>query len=341
MDGGRAVRAQAAAAKIVRPDSRTLTAAAEHLRTGQLVAFPTETVYGLGGDASNQRAVAAIYRAKGRPPANPLIVHAANRSAAERLARFDRRAARLADRFWPGALTLVLPRAEGCGAVERVSAGLATIAVRVPAHPVALALLNGAGVPLAAPSANRSGRVSATTAQHAAENLGADVAMVLDGGACPIGIESTVVGLADGAAVLFRPGAIDREAIETVVGPLDGPGISTRGAAGLPAPGMMDRHYAPSLPLRLEAREVGPGEALLAFGPYPLRGAAAERNLSPNGDLREAAVNLFRMVSELDRPEYRAIAVMPIPDHALGAAINDRLRRAARAVVMPAAAENA
>ena len=340
MDGGRAVRASVAA-KIVRPDSRSLAAAAAHLQAGQLVAFPTETVYGLGGDASNERAVAAIYRAKGRPPANPLIVHAANRSAAELLARFDARAARLADRFWPGALTLVLPRAEHCGAVKRVSAGLATIAVRVPDHPLALALLDAAGVPLAAPSANRSGRVSATTAQHAAEGLATHVAMVIDGGACPIGIESTVLGLAGGAPVLFRPGAIDREAIEAVVGPLDRPEISAQGVAGLPAPGLMDRHYAPSLPLRLEAREVGPGEALLAFGPHAVTGAAAERNLSPNGDLREAAVNLFRMLRELDRPEYRAIAVMPIPDHARGSAINDRLRRAAQGVAVTPAAESA
>ena len=313
---------------IVPPNAANIAAAAAHLRGGELVAFPTETVYGLGGDATNERAVAAIYRAKGRPSRNPLIVHVADAAAARRVARFDSRARRLAEAFWPGPLTLVLPRSEPCAVVPRVSAGLATIAVRVPSLALARDLLEASAIPVAAPSANPSGRVSATTAQHVAEAFGDSVAMILDGGPCPLGIESTVVGLAGDDLLLLRPGAVSGGAIEAVIGPLRAPPAAEPNT-GLAAPGMLDRHYAPRLPLRLGALDAAGDEGLLSFGDHAITGVAAERNLSPAGDLDEAAANLFRMLRELDRPDHRAIAVTPIPDHGVGVAINDRLRRAA------------
>ena len=314
---------------IVSPSSEAIAAAVRHLQAGRLVAFPTETVYGLGADARNDTAVAAIYAAKGRPAANPLILHAAGIEAAERIARFDRRARALAEAFWPGALTLALRRAVDGIAVPRVSAGRDTIAIRVPDHALALRLLDEAGFPIAAPSANPSGRVSPTTAEHVAEGLGTAVAMILDGGPCRLGIESTVVGLTAEDPVLLRPGAITREQLEPLVGPLSAPDAAAGGETSPIAPGLLERHYAPLHPLRLDAHTVTGGEALLSFGQHAIEGAAAERNLSPSGDLDEAAANLFRMLRELDRPGIRAIAVMPIPEHGLGAAINDRLRRGA------------
>jgi L-threonylcarbamoyladenylate synthase len=299
--------------------------AASLLRDGKLVAFPTETVYGLGGDATNERAVAAIFAAKDRPQFNPLIVHVEGLDAAEPLAVFDTRARALAQRFWPGPLSLVLKRSARCPVSALASAGLDTVAVRAPAHPLAQALLRAVGRPLAAPSANRSGHVSPTTAEHVLAELDGRIAAALDGGPCRVGVESTVLDLSDGPPMLLRPGGITREQLEAEIGPLATADQSDRPRS----PGMLERHYAPARPLRLEATTVAPDEALLAFG-TPLPGAAATIDLSPSRDLTEAAAKLFSALRALDQPRFAAIAVMPIPETGLGATINDRLRRAAR-----------
>lgn len=298
--------------------STQISRAAELLRAGELVAFPTETVYGLGGDATDDRAVAAIFAAKERPRFNPLIVHLPDAAAARRIVLFDARADRLAEKFWPGPLTLVLPRHAECGVSLLAGAGLDSLAVRVPAHPVARDLLRAVGRPVAAPSANRSGRLSPTTAAHVMMELDGRIAAVLDGGPCPVGLESTVLDLT-GPATLLRPGAVTAEELTALIGPLAAPGDAIR------SPGMLAQHYAPSLPLRLDAAGARPGEALLGFGPS----ANATLNLSPGGDLVEAASHLFAYLRALDLPQYAGIAVMPIPDTGLGAAINDRLRRGA------------
>lgn len=303
--------------------------AAELIRAGRLVAFPTETVYGLGADATDDRAVAAIFAAKRRPTFNPLIVHVADLAMAEPLAAFDDRARAVAARFWPGALTLVLPRRADSPVSLLATAGLDTLAVRVPAHPVAHALLAAARTPIAAPSANPSGRLSPTEAAHVEDMPG--LALVLDGGPCRIGVESTILDLSAPQAGILRPGGVAREDLEAVLGPLPGAGNAERPTA----PGQLESHYAPVLPVRLNATRARPGEALLGFGP----GSAADLNLSPSGDLAEAAANLFAMLRALDRPDFAAIAVTPIPEQGLGAAINDRLRRAAAPRPVPAAAE--
>ena len=289
------------------------------------MAFPTETVYGLGAVATNDAAVARIYRAKGRPAHNPLIVHVADLAGARAIGRFDDRAAAVAAAFWPGPLTLVLPRAEGAPLSRLATAGLDTVAVRIPAHAVAQALLEAVLLPLAAPSANPSGLVSPTTAAHVAADLGDAVDLVLDGGPCPVGVESTVLDLSRDTPRLLRPGGLDRRALERLAGPL-----AEGDYAAVPrSPGQLARHYAPRLPLRLDAGEVGAREALLAFGPDPPPGALLTRNLSPTGDTDEAARNLFSMLRELDASGAAGIAVMPIPAHGLGEAVRDRLRRAA------------
>jgi len=298
------------------------------LDTGELVAFPTETVYGLGGDATSDTAMAAIFEAKGRPRFNPLIVHVAHMKAAEALVNFDDRARKLASAFWPGALTIVLPRCADCPVSLLASAGLHSLAIRVPAHGVALNLLAAFSRPVAAPSANLSGCVSPTTASHVAASLGNTVALILDGGPCAIGLESTVIDLTGDAPVLLRPGGITAEEVEAVTGPLDRPHGKTDATPS--SPGRLLQHYAPWRPLRLDAVSVTRGEALLSFGPHTIIGATTELNLSSNGDLREAAANLFAMLRELDNPTYRAIAVMAVPETGLGLAINDRLRRAAK-----------
>jgi L-threonylcarbamoyladenylate synthase len=307
--------------------SDDIATAAQLLRSGALVAFPTETVYGLGGDATDERAVAAIFSAKGRPRFNPLISHLAEAAAAGDFAVLDNRARDVATRFWPGPLTLVVPRRTDCRIALLASAGLDTVALRVPAHPVAHALLAAIGRPIAAPSANRSGRISPTTAAHVRAELGERVAAIVDGGSCRIGLESTVLDLSARRPVLLRPGGIPVETLEAAIGAIDlaGPG----GAEAPRAPGMLESHYAPSLPLRLEATAPRPHEAVLAFGGAPAPGFAAIRWLSRSGDLAEAAANLFAALRALDRPEFSGIAVMPIPEHGLGVAINDRLRRAA------------
>ena len=315
------------APNVVAADDDSIAAAARLLVAGELVAFPTETVYGLGGDASNGRAVARIFEVKGRPRFNPLITHFPDADSARAEVVFDRRAERLAERFWPGALTLVLPRRPGGAVSMLASAGLGSLAVRVPHHTVAHALLAACGRPIAAPSANASGKISPTTAEHVARSLGMKVAMILDGGRCPVGIESTVLDLTGPAPVLLRPGGVTAEELADAIGPLVAPAAADAGAPK--SPGMLASHYAPELPLRLDAKDVQPREALLAFGVCTIAGAAAVENLSPSGDLVEAAANFFAMLRSLDRPGLAGIAVMPIPDRGLGRAINDRLQRAA------------
>ena len=294
------------------------------MRAGRLVAFPTETVYGLGGDATNERAVAEIFAAKGRPRFNPLIVHVPGLAEAEALAIFDDRARDVVARLWPGPLTLVLQRRGDCGLSLLASAGLDTVAIRAPAHEVAQALLRETGRPLAAPSANRSGRVSPTEAAHVFEELGERVSLILDGGRTQVGLESTVLDLSGETPALLRPGGVTLEQLTELLGPIAAPA-----AGSLRSPGMLASHYAPSLPLRLDAAGARPGEALLAFGAEAPTGFAEVLWLSRTGDLAEAAANLFAMLRRLDRPPFTGIAVMPIPEHDLGRAINNRLRRAA------------
>jgi L-threonylcarbamoyladenylate synthase len=313
---------------IVPATPEAIEAAAQRLRAGELVAFPTETVYGLGGDATNDAAVARIYAVKDRPRFNPLIVHVPGLVEAERLAIFDQPARTAAQRFWPGPLSLVLARRRDSGLSLLASAGLDTVALRVPVHPVAQALLSAARRPIAAPSANRSGRVSATTAEHVAGEFGDAVGTILDAGPCPVGVESTVLDLTGERPALLRPGGVPLEALSAVFGAIAVPAAESESAPH--SPGRLESHYAPCLPLRLEATEARPGEALLAFGPRAPPGFAAVLCLSRSGDLAEAAANLFAMLRGLDRPrEFAAIAVMPIPEEGLGRAVNDRLRRAA------------
>ncbi len=298
--------------------------AAAVLRKGGLVAFPTETVYGLGGDAANDRAVAKIFAAKGRPAFNPLIVHVGGSAEAAALVEFTPRAWRLSGRFWPGGLTLVLNRRADCPVSRLASAGLETLAVRVPEHTVARNLLLAFGRPIAAPSANPSGRLSPTRADHVAAGLGDKVELILDGGACPGGLESTVVDLVSDPPRMLRPGLVPREALEQALG---APLADAVGGDRIRSPGMLQSHYAPRKALRLDATAPRDDEALLAFGRDIPPGAAL--NLSDSGDLAEAAANLFAFLHRLDAGEARAIAVMPIPNRGLGVAINDRLRRAA------------
>lgn len=296
-------------------DSDGFADAAQVLAKGGLVAFPTETVYGLGADATNDDAVARIFAAKGRPSFNPLIVHVADLAAAQEIGEFDETAQQLADAFWPGPLTLVLSLRSKHGIAPLVSAGLSTIALRVPAHPVAQGLLDVSGLPIAAPSANPSGRISPTTAAHVAAGLTGKIDAIIDGGACAVGLESTIVG--GSPLALLRPGGLSVERIEKLVGPL------AQAGGSITAPGQLASHYAPKSSLRLNANCAQPDEAHLGFGPMQ-----SDLNLSLAGDLTEAAANLFGHLHKLDQMG-RPIAVAPIPDVKLGRAINDRLRRAA------------
>jgi L-threonylcarbamoyladenylate synthase len=300
----------------------TISEAARILREGGLVAFPTETVYGLGGDATIDHAVARIFAAKSRPEINPLISHLATADEAESYGRFSESARKLARAFWPGPLTLVVERSASCTISQLCSAGLDSVALRVPNHPVALALLKEVGKPIAAPSANRSGRISPTTADHVRRSLGDAVEMIVDGGPCAVGLESTVVQFEGDSVHLLRPGGLPRQEIERVLGqPLQ---AVTPGKA-LHSPGLLDSHYAPHAPLRLNAIEPGAGESYIGFGKH----AFGQYSLSRTGDLIEAAANLFKLVHEVDAQHPDRIAVAPIPSHGLGEAINDRLRRAA------------
>jgi len=311
---------------IYAPIKGNVDAAVDLLRQGELVAFPTETVYGLAADATNDLAIAQVFAVKRRPEFNPLIVHIGSPDDAGSLAILDDRAELLAAALWPGPLTLVLPRAASCTISPLASAGLGTIAVRTPDHPVARTLLSAFGGPLVAPSANASGQLSPTAAKHVERSLGDNVRIILDGGPCRVGLESTVVGCFQNAVWLLRPGGIENEAIEDLVG------VHLREALpgdSIRAPGQLQSHYAPNLPLRLNATTVAAGEALLAFGPRVPSGAATVQNLSEVANLQEAAAHLFAMLHELDRPDFDGIAVAPIPNTGLGIAINDRLRRAA------------
>ena len=306
-------------------DDAAIDQAAGLLTAGGLVAFPTETVYGLGADACNGEAVARIFEAKGRPQFNPLIVHLADTAQAEAHASFTETAIALARDFWPGPLTMVLPRRDESSISHLVSGGGKTIALRVPQHPIAQSLLGRAGCPVAAPSANRSGGISSTTAGHVLASLGDRVDLILDGGRCPGGLESTIVDLTGDTPLFLRPGLIERAALSAVAGEINDPPED----GSVRAPGMLASHYAPRADLRLNAAEARPGEALLAFGPgYPETGPMV-RNLSHAGDLIEAASNLFSMLHELDQMGIVGIAATPVPDIGLGVAINDRLARAA------------
>lgn len=314
---------------ILAPNAENISAAGQVLNSGELVAFPTETVYGLGGDATNEMAIAKIFDAKNRPSFNPLIVHVEDAKQARNIVVFNELADQLTRVFWPGALTIVLPRRDDKISLL-VSAGLGTLAVRSPNHIVAQALISKTGLPIAAPSANRSGQISPTEAEHVASSLlgpkDSCLKVILDGGPCQIGLESTVIDLSDDKPTLLRPGGIPIEDIEKLVGPLAIPNLNIKGAQK--SPGMLKRHYAPDLALRLEVIKPLLGEAFLAFGPSTY---FSNFNLSPTGDLKEAAANLFSMMRALDNDTYSGIAVMPIPDHGIGRAINDRLKRAAMA----------
>jgi L-threonylcarbamoyladenylate synthase len=322
------------ATRVLTADRTAIAAAARCLADGGLVAFPTETVYGLGADATNGAAVARLYAAKSRPRFNPLIAHVGDLDAARDLAQFDAAAERLAA-LWPGPLTLVLPKASSCPVADLATAGLDTIAVRVPDHPVARDLLAAFGKPVVAPSANRSGHVSPTTAQHVIADLDGRIDMVIDGGPTSVGVESTIVACFGGQAMLLRPGGVARTRIEQVLGaPLADaqPTSSDPSDDDVPlAPGQLASHYAPRARLRLNAERLHAGEVLLAFGPVLPAGAdgGVMRNLSPAGDVVEAAANLFSHLRALDTSGAATIAVMPIPEDSLGEAINDRLRRAA------------
>ena len=317
------------------PDA--IAKAAALIAGGGLVAFPTETVYGLGADARNGKAVARIFEAKGRPSFNPLISHVLNADHAGEFGVFDGRGRELAEAFWPGPLTLLLPRRADCPASELVSAGLLSIALRAPAHPVAQALIKSSGAAIAAPSANKSGEVSPTTPAHVADSLGTSVDMILADGACAVGLESTVLDLTREAPVIVRAGAITVEDIAAVTGQAVTYDLGNKDKPS--SPGQLLRHYAPRIPVRMNAIDLDPGEALLAFGSdkfMGVRGGGAasslpehsRMNLSEGRDLHEAAANLFRMLRALDAPTHKGIAVMAIPETGIGIAMNDRLRRA-------------
>ncbi len=315
---------------IIPANKGAIEAAAAAIRRGDLVAFPTETVYGLGGDARNGSAVAKIFNVKGRPQFNPLIVHVASTDAAREIGAFTPTAVQLAEAFWPGPLTLILALRDNAGISSLVTCGLDTIGLRVPDHTIAQALLTAADRAIAAPSANRSGHVSPTTADHVAADLGAEGLLILDGGATPIGIESTIIDVSRDRPELLRTGAVTQDQLLKVTGDeiVANEANETAGRA-LRAPGRLASHYAPRAKVRINVAHVEPGEALLAFGPNVIAHRGTMINLSTNGDLLEAAANLFSALRQLDQETIEAIAVMPIPETGLGVAINDRLRRAA------------
>lgn len=317
------------AVKSVTPE--TIAEAAAILKRGGLVGLPTETVYGLAANACDGQAVARIFEAKGRPSFNPLISHVAKPEDAYALAEFSDTAKEVTAAFWPGPLTVILPRRKDCPVSDLACAGLPTIAIRCPAHAVARAVIEAAGVPLAAPSANASGTLSPTAPHHVAASLGDKVDLILAAGACDVGLESTVLDLSGATPVILRPGAVTAEDLERVLGFV--PAIDDGQHDAPKSPGQLLRHYAPKTPVRLNATELREGEAYLAFGPTLLGRAlpdTAKRNLSDKGDLSEAAANLFGYLHALDIPAHKGIAVAPVPETGLGIAINDRLVRAAR-----------
>ncbi len=326
------------------PNSSSIAEAAQILKNGGLIGLPTETVYGLAANALDDVAVAKIFSAKGRPAFNPLIIHVSDVSMAERVVEMNETALHLAQCFWPGPLTLILPKKTGCIVSELASAGLDTLAVRIPAHPVALALIKQSGLPLAAPSANRSGTLSPTTPAHVADSLGSAVDLILAAGPCAVGLESTVLDLSGPKPVILRAGAVTSDMVSEALG--ETVSYETSQSAAPKSPGLLLKHYAPDTLLRLRAVDVKDGEALLGFGPVKFMGVMGTegkalgavlqvmpegfyQNLSETGDLHEAAANLFAMLKRLDSTGAKAIAVMPVPDTGLGVAINDRLKRAA------------
>ncbi|MBE7638297.1 threonylcarbamoyl-AMP synthase [Sneathiella sp. P13V-1] len=304
-------------------NQENIALAARALRSGALVSFPTETVYGLGADATKGNAVANIFEAKGRPSFNPLIVHVPDIETAKRYVTFNKLAEELAVKLWPGPITMVLPRVEDCSISELASAGLPTLAIRIPANPLARTLLKEAGIPVAAPSANLSGKISPTEAQHVADDLGDKVACILDGGSCAVGLESTVISLADNKITILRPGGISREDLL----PFGYPVEEAEADAEISSPGMLLSHYAPGCSVRLNAMQKNDGEAFLSFGSGFEE--IEDLNLSAEGDLKEAAANLFSALHKLDKMKPTVIAVTPIPNEGIGIAINDRLNRAA------------
>ncbi len=327
--------------KIVAANDASIAEAAALIKSGHLAVLPTETVYGLGANALDGKAVAKIFAAKNRPSFNPLIVHVADCEDAGKYVEMDARAKKIAMAFWPGPLTLILPRKETSGISDLVSAGLPTLAVRVPAHKVMQAVIKKAGLPIAAPSANASGEPSATTPRHAAQSLGENAPFILAAGSCDVGLESTVLDLSEEEAVILRPGAITSEDLHPYLGDVKIDLGGHNKPENIKSPGQLLKHYAPCVPVRLNAVDVKEGEALLAFGSTKFMALKAGgyahdlpessfKNLSKEGDLNEAAANLFSMLRELDLPQHTAIAVMSIPDQGLGIAINDRLRRAAQ-----------
>lgn len=320
-------------APIQPPTPQALAQAADLIRQGKLVAFPTETVYGLGADATNDKAVAMIYEAKGRPQFNPLIVHVAEPTELDDLVIRNETAQLLTSIFWPGPLTLVLPRASRSPISLLASAGLETLAVRCPNHPVAQKLIQLAGKPIAAPSANISGGLSPTEASHVADSLGDKVDFILDGGHSRVGVESTVLDLTGKVPTILRHGGVTYEDLTALLGDVH---CADHDDNAPKSPGMLSSHYAPTLPVRLDVIDAHPDEAFLTFGnAQKITGGAMRLNLSETGDLVEAAGNLFSMLRDLDRPRFQGIAVMPIPENGLGAAINDRLHRAAAPRVKP------
>jgi L-threonylcarbamoyladenylate synthase len=308
--------------KILNSGVKEIKLAADQLLGGHVVAFPTETVYGLGAVAYTDLAVASIYAIKNRPSFNPLIVHFSNKEEVKREVYWNSWAEKLASAFWPGAITFILARTQNCKLSLLLSAGLNTVAVRIPAHDIAIKLIKEVGCPIAAPSANTSGKISPTTAIHVNASLGGKIPYILDGGNCVIGLESTVVDLSGETPSLLRPGGITIDQINSVIGKIK---INNQGKAIL-SPGMLERHYAPNAPIRLNATEFSSYESILGFGPTTPSNAY---NLSPSSNLTEAASNLFSLLHELDKHDAKPIAVMPIPEVGLGVAINDRLRRAA------------
>lgn len=313
--------------RIVQSSPQMIARAADLLRRGKLVAFPTETVYGLGADATNDKAVASIYEAKGRPQFNPLIIHVADTTSVQNFVVWNEKAEFLAKLFWPGPLTMVLPRRPDAPISLLASAGLDTLAVRCPNHPIALDLIRETGLPIAAPSANASGKLSPTLAEHVYDSLGDHVDLILDGGPAQVGVESTVLDLSTDIPTILRHGGITLEDLSELLGEVR---CALSDDDAPKSPGMLSSHYAPHLPMRLNALEATSQEAFLTFGDErAIKGGVVRLNLSPSGNPVEAAANLFAMLRKLDCPEYSGIAVMPIAETGLGAAINDRLRRAA------------
>ena len=311
---------------VLLPNLMNLQEAAHCLKTDRLVVFPTETVYGLGANATSSMAVAQIFALKQRPSFNPLIVHFSTLESTNSWVVWNKKVLKLAQAFWPGPLTLVLPKKKNSKISPLVSAGLDTVAIRVPHHPVAQELLQLAGCPVAAPSANRSGLLSPTQAMHVVQSLQAPELLIIDGGTCSVGLESTVVDVSQDIPVLLRPGGITLEKIQSVVGECEV--LKNAPSEKVKSPGLLLKHYAPRIPIRINVHEVFPDEALLAFGPHSFLNLKKELNLSFSKNLIEAASHLFEMLHALDQPEFSAIAVMPIPEVGLGIAINDRLRRA-------------